>query len=265
MRLVYFDESGNSGDNLADERQPVFVLSGLVIRAEEWEAVEKDLNDSRAALFSDKIVPTRFEVHAVDLTSPKKDNFFFSQTPEDRIRLYIEWMRIAERRKLKVFYKAIVKQRYSRWLMEALGPKAKINPQVAAFVFLTQVINEYLAALKPPSLGIFISDENREVVTDIEQAIRILRLDSSRLRPSQIIEKGFFIESRKSLLLQLCDLCTYAVKKREEEKIGKPLRPITRSIAALVDPLIYRRREAMMDILAWLKMQYATDGNKTSS
>jgi hypothetical protein len=133
----------------------------------------------------------------------------------------------------------------------------KINPQIAAFVFLAHVINEYLYSRKPTSLGIFISDENREVVTDIEEAIRILRISRSRLRLSQIVEKGFFIESRKSLLLQLCDLCTFSVRKREEEKIGRRISQTNRSLASLADPLVYRGREATTDAIAWLQQQYA--------
>src|SRR5205814_4437192 len=138
-----------------------------------------------------------------------RKNFFFDKPSEDRLKLYNDWMQIARKRQLSVFYKAIVKKRYATWLTGTFRNRTvRINPQVAAFAFLSQVINQHLAALKPASLGIFISDENREVVTDVEEAIRALRIDSTSLRLSQIIEKGFFIESRKSLLLQLCDLCT---------------------------------------------------------
>src|SRR6478735_3690049 len=103
------------------------------------------------------------------------------------------------------------------------------------------------------ALGIFISDQNQEVVRDIEEAIRLLRLDSSILRLGQVVEKGFFIDSAKSVLLQLCDLCTFSIRKREEQKIGRTLNPTNRRLASLADPLVCRGREAMPDVIAWLQ------------
>jgi hypothetical protein len=257
VQFAYFDESGNTGNNLSDDEQPVFILCALLVAADEWQEVEKELYAARAALFADATIPKNFEVHALDLVSPRKTHFLSDYPSALRLQLYRDWLHIAKQRKVNIFYKAIVKKRYSRWLKESLGPKVRINPQVAAFVFLANVINEYLSSLKPPSLGIFISDENREVVTDIEESIRVLRIDSSRLRLSQIVEKGFFIESRKSLLLQLCDLCTFSVRKREEEKIGRRLSETNRSLALLADSLVYRGREATADVLSWLQKQYA--------
>jgi hypothetical protein len=264
MHLIYFDESGNSGNKLTDENQPVFVLCALMVRADEWQEIEAELDASRLAIFPTSAEWKKFEVHAKDLTSPRKNNFFFDKKSEDRLKLYRDWIRIAQARELKVFYKAIVKKRYATWLAGTFRNRVRINPQVAAFAFLSQVINQHLAALKPASLGIFISDENREVVTDVEEAIRALRIDSTSLRLSQIIEKGFFIESRKSLLLQLCDLCTFCARKREDEKIGRPLNSTNKSLASLLEPIIYRGREAMIDILGWLQNMYGASDQKKS-
>ena len=256
MHLIYFDESGNSGNNLADSEAPVFVLCALCVPAGEWQDIEADLVTSRDALLPD-LVQKNIEVHARDIVNPAKKHPFFTKPADLRLKLFEDWMHVAKARKLTVFYKAIVKKRYARWLKDSFNAEVKINPQIAAFVFLAHVINEYLSSRKPRSLGIFISDENREVVTDIEEAIRILRISRTRLRLSQIVEKGFFIESRKSLLLQLCDLCTFSARKREEEKIGRPLSQTNRSLAKLADPLVYRGREATTDAIAWLREQYA--------
>lgn len=53
---------------------------------------------------------------------------------------------------------------------------------------------------------------------DIEKSVRLLRGEAGSLRLSQIVEKVFFIESRKSHILQLCDLCAYAIRRSEEQK-----------------------------------------------
>ena len=42
-----------------------------------------------------------------------------------------------------------------------------------------------------------ISDDNREVVGDIERFQQLLRVNPGALRLDRIIEKGFFIDSNK--------------------------------------------------------------------
>jgi hypothetical protein len=164
-------------------------------------------------------------------------------------------LEIAQRNELKFIYRAIAKKRFAAWLHATFGSGVTINPHVAAFSLVAQVVNELLRASPGTPLGIFISDENQQVVGDVEKSIRLLRGDQGPLRLAQIIEKGFFIESDKSLPLQLCDLCTYAVRRLEEEKAGVPVKLIDQACIPWVRPLIHRGKEAMPDVLAWLESQ----------
>jgi hypothetical protein len=121
-----------------------------------------------------------------------------------------------------------------------------------AFPLLARVVDEFLRSQPGSPLGIFISDENREIIGDIEKAIRLLRGIEGSLRLGRIIEKGFFIESEASLVLQLCDLCAYSARKKEEAKAGLPLKPIDQGGIALIEPIVYRGNEAMQDTLDWV-------------
>ncbi len=40
MHLIYFDESGNTGNNLNDHQQPIFVLCALAVPEDRWLQVE---------------------------------------------------------------------------------------------------------------------------------------------------------------------------------------------------------------------------------
>jgi hypothetical protein len=148
-----------------------------------------------------------------------------------------------------------VKKRYARWQHEAFGPGVSINPHNIAFLLISQVVNEYLRLSEGAPLGILIADENQEVMPDVEKFIRLLRGESGTMKLGQIIEKGFFIESRKSLLLQLCDLCAYGLRHMEEEEAGIPVKPIDKNIIPWVKPLIHRGAEPMPDMVAWLGTQ----------
>ena len=124
-----------------------------------------------------------------------------------------------------------------------------------AFPLVAHVVNEYLRTLPDSPRGIFISDENTDIGHDIEKSIKILRGIEGKLRLDQIIEKGFFIDSSKSLLLQLCDMCALSARKKEEGKIGLPIKSVDSSGIAAIEPLIYRGGEALQDIIGWITEQ----------
>ena len=98
-------------------------------------------------------------------------------------------------------------------------------------------------------MGIFISDENKEIVRDVEKSIKVLRGIEGTLKLGQIIEKGFFIDSSKSVVLQLCDLCALTLRKKEEAKAGFRDNPIYHGGIELLEPLIHRGDEALQDVL----------------
>jgi hypothetical protein len=162
---------------------------------------------------------------------------------------------VARNHGLRVIYRAIEKKRFQQWVTASLGSGVSLNPHIAAFPLVARVVNDHLRNLPGQPLGIIISDENHEVVRDVEKSIRLLRGIEGQLQLSQIIEKGFFIESHKSLPLQLCDVCAYAARKAEELKLGFRLKPIDASWPALVEPLVYRGDERLPDVLAWLTEQ----------
>jgi cytochrome c1 len=92
MHLIYFDESGQTGTNLADPVQPVFVLGALVVPESLWLPLEKDL---QAAI--DKHFPAPrpddFEIHATEISNARKS--YFKQFPvAHRLAFRDDWFRI---------------------------------------------------------------------------------------------------------------------------------------------------------------------------
>ena len=244
--------------NLADPVQPIFVLGALVVPESLWLPLEREL---QAAI--DKHFPAprpdEFEIHATEISNARKP--YFKQFPvAHRLAFRDDWFRIAARHNLKFVCRAISKKRFAAWSLNTFGPGVAINPHVAAFPLVARVIDGLLKSLPGSPLGIFISDENREVVGDVEKAIRILRGAEGALKLGQIIEKGFFIESEKSLILQFCDLCVYTARRREEQKLGLPVKPIDQGGIPLIEPLIYVGDERFPDVNAWLEEQQKRGG-----
>ena len=250
MHLIYLDESGNTGNNLGDLQQPVFVLGGLIVPENKWQPVESEL-ESALERHVPSPRPQDFEMHAGDLR--QGTGCFKGIAVRTRVALRDDWLRIAASHELRFIYRAIAKNRYERWMKAAFGTNISVNPHLAAFPLVAQVANSFLKAQSPEALGIFISDDNREVVSDIERFLKLLRATPGTLRLDRIIEKGFFIDSRKSLLLQLADLCTLLARKEEERKIGLPPKKIDDTGIELLQSLLHRGEEAFPDVIQWLQ------------
>lgn len=253
MHLVYLDESGQTGANLADPVQPIFVLGALVVPECVWLSLERDLQAAIEAHFPEPR-PDDFEIHATEISNARKP--YFKRFPvATRLSFRDDWFRIAQRHGLKFIYRAITKKRFANWCLSTFGKGVSINPHVAAFPLVARVIDDLLKSLPGSPLGILISDENREVVADIEKAIRVFRGMQGVLKLGQIVEKGFFIESEKSLVLQLCDLCVYTARRKEEQKLGLSVKLLDQGGIPLIDPLIHIGDERFPDVNAWLEQQ----------
>ncbi|MCC6574027.1 MAG: DUF3800 domain-containing protein [Planctomycetes bacterium] len=253
MYLIYLDESGNSGNNLTAPAQPIFVLCALIVAESQWQALEVELS-AEIEKFWPFPRAEGFEIHASELFNPRSAPFR-KALPSHRLAFISAWMSAAARHGVKLMFRAIVKHRYAKWLQQTFGAGVVINPHVAAFSLVAQVVNSHLRGLQGSPRGIFISDENYQVAGDIDKSIQLLRGEQGPLRLTQIIEKGFFVESHKSLVLQLCDLFAYVIRRHEEITAGGKAKPVDADVWKLVEPLIAQGDEKFNDAIGWLEAQ----------
>ena len=252
VHIIYFDESGNSGVNLRDPQQPFFVLAALIVPEDTWVGLEHDLMVAVDAVFP----PPRaedFEIHASDLRNGGR--IFRGVPVSTRVKLRDSWLSIAKRHGVRLVYRAINKARFARWVQDTFGSGVRLNPHVVAFPLVARVVDDHLQSCRGSPLGMFVFDENREVVRDVEKSLRILRGIGGRVRLTRIIEKGFFIDSAKSLLLQLCDICAYSARKQAEHEAGAPLKPIDVGGVEGIAPLTHHGNEGWPDVIAWITDQ----------
>jgi hypothetical protein len=202
--------------NLADSSQPVFLLGALIVAEDRWQTIDAKLRAAVAALLGTE-VRDDFEVHGTDLRNGRR--LFEGVEPAKRTALRDAWISIGEEEQLTVIFRAIDKRRFRDWIESQFGNSVRFNPHIAAFPLVARVIDDWLGTRKPlPARRILISDANFEVSRDIEKAVTLLRGSSGVVKLQYVVEKGFFIDSRKSPLLQLCDLFTFYLRRREEER-----------------------------------------------
>src|SRR5438874_13756778 len=108
MHLIYFDESGQTGTNLRDTVQPVFVLGALVVPESCWLCLEKDLQAAVEKSFPSPR-PDDFEIHATEISNPRS-GYFKQHGISHRLAFRDEWFRLAQKHALKFVYRAIAKK-----------------------------------------------------------------------------------------------------------------------------------------------------------
>jgi hypothetical protein len=99
VHLIYLDESGNTGMNLNDSSQPVFVLSALIVPEADWQGLESDLKKSLDSHFPDWRDAIGFEVHGADLRHGT--GAFKGVSVKKRVAFRDEWMQIAVNHELR--------------------------------------------------------------------------------------------------------------------------------------------------------------------
>lgn len=218
MHLFYIDESGNTGNNAADQTQPHHLLAALAVDAVRVRTIEADVKALGFKHFGKAASNTDFEFHGYDIHSGR-GAYFKHMKVAQRIQIMDELLELVVQHNIPIFYAEIDKQK---------APK-KYHPHQLAFLFLVERIEDYLRGLETSSafsgdslgieaLGLLVADENE----DIEQRL-IDDLDYFKTvdtgfgwRPTQakhIIDSIHFVRSNNNELIQLADVVTYIISR----------------------------------------------------
>lgn len=218
MYLIYVDESGNTGLNLKDPQQPVFILAAIIIHQSKWFLLEREFLKIAHFYYGPQL-PEPFHVQAKELKSGR--GLFASLSLAQQLKFRDAVLKLLLDHNIPVIYRRIIKSKFSDFCEKHYGPGIKVNPYIMALPFVCMEIEHYLKSDTTGDLGMLIFDEQKENLDAAEKSLKTLRLDeASALKTKRIIEKGFFVDSAKSFALQLVDIAAYYIRKWEEKKLG---------------------------------------------
>ncbi len=252
MNFVYVDESGNTGLNLKDSQQPVFLLAAMIVPETKWFSLEEKFFQI-AHRYLGKSLSYPFEIHAVVLKSGR--GLFKGLSLVERLAFRDEMLQLLVDNKISIIYRRIIKKNFEAFCENSYGPGIKVDPYVMALPFVCVEVDHHLRKKGKNELGMLIFDEQKEYFDDAERSLRTLRLDStSILKTTNIIEKGFFVDSSKSFALQLTDLAAYYIRKYEEDKLGIKVSDLDKQTFGRIQTLISTGVGSNTgDILEWVK------------
>lgn len=199
MELLYLDESGSTGLDLDNKQQPYFVLAGVSIKDDKWHKVNDYFEQEKIKIYPDF---SDIEIHTNELFNSNQKSPFYKNSWKDNLKILENLGDLISTLDIKLSYALINKKVYKKHF----GNNIIVDPYLYSFAVIYENFNSYLQ--KQNSYGIIFCDE----LKNIEQSLEILypRLKSDN---KNIIEKTFYLNSKKNNFIQIADICSFYINK----------------------------------------------------
>jgi hypothetical protein len=213
MHFFYLDETGDTGTNLQDAQQPIFVLGGITVNDKGWrkttDAMQKIIFD-----FFDGEVPSGFELHANELNACQGP--FAGRTQDECNALVLKLLDLIIRLKHRTHLIGIDK----KLLLENVkgGEHGIIDckaPYLLGFNYLVSYLERFMRdACGRTARGLIIIDQKDQYLEDLDKLTHYRRFDVVKARQvKRIVEFSHSIDSLRHPLVQLSDLMIYTTRK----------------------------------------------------
>lgn len=221
MHFFYLDESGDTGANLADVNQPVFVLAGLSVADKKWNNTKESLDKIVSEYFKGT-VPNQFELHATELLSPNGEGPFQGHPIADRLTLVRKLLALLDNLGHYAHFFAIDKPKVTANACEFVTQYNAKNPYLVAFDYLITYINWHVKEnLGQSARGMLVLDEKPEHHANIEAIIQHRRFDVPAVQKVKwIVEFSYPVDSKKNPMIQMSDLVALCVRRFLEIELG---------------------------------------------
>ena len=214
MHFYYLDEAGCTGCDLANQEQPIFVLGGISVRDEGWNATQEAMAAIIGEYFGNEI-PQNFELHTDQLLSPNGDGPFAGHARDRRNNLAKGILGLLADRSHDVHLCAIDKAKLSSCTCCMAMPYDTRTPYHLAYDYLITYINWFVKnQLGRSARGMLIIDAKEQFHADIERITQVRRFEGPAAhRVKWIVEFSYPVDSQKNPMVQLSDLVVFCAKK----------------------------------------------------
>jgi len=221
MHFFYLDESGDTGANLLDPDQRIFVLGGVSLRDEGWNQT-KEAFDNAVAQFFGGAPPQDFELHATDLLCRDGDGPFADHSMSQRTAFAKAIIGLIDKRKHGAHFIAFEKAKLHTLTCGAALPFDPKHPYPLAFDYLITLINWYVKKrLGRSARGMIIVDQKEQYAGDLERIVLNRRSHGPMAhRIKSIVEVTYPVDSRKNPMIQVSDLVAFCIRRFLELDAG---------------------------------------------
>ena len=201
MYLIYADESGNTGTDLDNPNQRIFVLGSLVLKDKDWHKINNYFNEKKVEIF-EKFKD--IEIHTNEIFSPPKKSIFHIENWQDNFKILDKLVDLILELDIEFNCIAIDKKDFKLDLQQSFGKFVKVDPYIFCF---TALYNEYSDEFKKNNdKGIIFLDE----IINIPQKLNRIYPHLAKINES-IIEQALFLKSKDTNFIQIADIYTFYI------------------------------------------------------
>ena len=202
MRLIYLDESGNTGNRRDDPDQPLHLIACVIVDEGQVRGLEDAIDTITFGRFPDARLEDGFELHGADLY--RGNGLFKGVLPDTRVAAVQEVIAALAQHEAQIGWTAADKAKMY----------ASMHPHRLAFVLLTERVELYLR--QADALGLLVADENKELEQRLIDDLDVYKRSTTGFgwRPitiKQIVDSVHFVQSKNNRLIQCADLVAYFV------------------------------------------------------
>lgn len=201
MYLMYADESGNTGTDYDDKNQPVFVLAGVIVKDTDWHKINDTFEEEKAKIYPEF---KDYEIHASELFNSPKRSIFNKYTWQENLIALEKIVDVITKLNLTLNFTCVHKNEFKKHLLSTFGPNIKVDPYLYAFALTYDCFSNYLEN----DIGIIFNDDIRNISNSLE-----LLYPKLVVNHRNIIEKSFYLDSKKNNFIQIADICALYINK----------------------------------------------------
>ena len=218
MKLIYIDDSGNTGKKLDDNLQPLFLLGGFIIDECIWKKVDKTLKTIKSKYGIEDL-----EIHSIEIMNGKKGTPYKDWDYDKKLKFFEEVLNVVKTFDLKIIYFSVKKANFKKYFQSNYGKEFEqqfnISPYLLAFSYILQISDSFL--ISEDSNGMLILDEQDEWKKPANKTFNILTTlaDEPEIQIERLLDRSFFVDSSESNMIQLADVISYTTKRYLEIEI----------------------------------------------
>lgn len=201
MKLYYADESGNTGMDLDNSDQPIFVLGTIGLKDKNWHSINNYFNQRKVKIFEEF---KNTEIHTSEIFNPPRKSIFHIKNWKENFEILNNLIDLIIELDIEFNFFAIDKKIFKSDLQQRYGKFVKLDPYFFAFVTLYNDFSKELE--KNNDKGIIFLDE----ILDIPDTLNKIYPKLSENNNS-IIEKALFLKSKDTNFIQIADILTFYV------------------------------------------------------
>ena len=203
MYLMYADESGNTGTDLDNKEQPIFVLAGILIDSSKWHEINNYFNKAKVQILP---ILENTEIHTSELFNSSKKSIFNQFDWHNNFLVLEKLVDLILGLDLTVHYIAIDKKPFKRGVNKVFNNTLKIDPYIYSFGKLYDNVSKILSTRNQK--GLIFLDDILTIPSQLHNIYPTLSKDNLTM-----IEEAMFIKSQNTNFIQIADLFAFYIEK----------------------------------------------------